>query len=108
MQVARSALADADAQRGELLGVVAPGLGEVGLADALAALPATAGLPVVSWKPQTGHMALASDAVEAALAARAVRDGVLPGAPAGAGGGAVLLLTAGILGQAGAFVIAPV
>ena len=108
LQAARNALADADAQPGDLFGVIAPGLGEVGLEDALAALPVTATLPVVRWKPQTGHMALASDAVEAALAARAVRDGVLPGAPAGAGGGAVLLLTAGSLGQAGAFVVAPV
>jgi hypothetical protein len=76
--------------------VLAPGLGEAGLREALEGLEATAGVVLRTLKPQTGHLALASDAVEVALAAASLAVG--DGAP-------VLLLTAGLLGQAGAIVL---
>jgi hypothetical protein len=60
---------------------------------------------VVAWKPQLGHLALGADAVEAALAVRALRAGRLPGAPTPGPGHALLLLTAGFLGQTGALVL---
>ncbi len=97
LAAARVTLAEAEVGPGELGGVIAPGLGESGLLEALEELPATAGVPLRSIKPHTGHLALASDAVEVALAAASLAEG--DGAP-------VLVLTAGLLGQAGAVVLA--
>jgi len=67
-------------------------------------------VPIVRWKGALGHTALAADTIELALAAEALRRGALPGAPADASGRttprAVLVLTAGLLGQTGAVVLA--
>lgn len=106
LEAAAAALDEAGLAPGDLLGAVLPGVGEPDLGEALSALPAFASVPLVSWKARTGHMALASDAVEAALAVRALETGRLPGAHGASSGRAVLLLTAGFLGQAGALVIA--
>ncbi len=106
LDAARIALADADAGPGEIAAVVAPGLGEAGLEDALAQLPALAGVPHVTWKQATGHCALASETLEWALAARALDTGCVPGLPAVSAPQALLILGAGLLGQASAVVLA--
>ena len=105
VSAASMALAEAEIEAGDLMGIVAPDLGEEGLEAALAALPATADVPIVRWKGALGHAALAADTLEVALAAEAVRRGELPGAGDAVAGKAVLVLTAGLLGQTGALVL---
>lgn len=94
---ADQALADAEVAPGELAAVIAPALGERGLAEALADRPATAGAPLRAFKAQIGHTGLAQEPVEACLALAALEA---------EDAGAILLLSSGLLGQAGALVLA--
>ena len=96
VDAARAALAAAEIAPGELAAVIAPAVGEGDLLAALGDLEAAAGVPTRAFKAETGHCSLASDLLETALAVEALRAG---------GGGAVLLLTAGALGQVGAVVL---
>jgi 3-oxoacyl-(acyl-carrier-protein) synthase len=124
----RTAMAEARVKPAELLGVVLPGSGTP--AGDRAALIAARGLigdahvPLVAWKGATGHCGCGSDAAEAAFAALAVADGVLPGTvgfesadpgftdlwiaagPVRRAAPAVLLLSAGADTQAAALVLA--
>ncbi len=93
------ALAEASCTLDDLLGVVLPGVGECA--------PTVGDLPCVTWKTHTGHLSLASAAVEMALGAKAVAAGALPGAASSGPGPGVLVLGAGMFGQVGAFVLAP-
>ena len=94
---AGQALDQAGIEPGELAAVIAPALGERGLAEALADVPAAAGAPLRAFKPQVGHCGLAAEVVEAGLAVAALEaEDARP----------VLLLSAGLLGQAGALVLA--
>jgi 3-oxoacyl-[acyl-carrier-protein] synthase II len=127
LAAARAAMAEAKARPEDLLGVVAPGTGspegDRASLEAIRALLGGRRVPVVAWKGATGHMTLASDVGEAALAARGLSEGVLPGtvgferadpgfedvavsatAVRGAGAG-VLVLCAGLDGQAAALVL---
>lgn len=94
---AGQALAMAEIQPGELAAVIAPALGERGLGEALADLPAAAGAPLRAFKAQVGHCGLAAEVVEACLALASLEA---------EDAGPVLLLSAGLLGQAGAIVLA--
>lgn len=94
---AAQALEEAGMEPGELAAVVAPALGERGLAEALADLPAAAGAPLRAFKAQIGHCGLAAEPVEACLAIAAMDE---------EDAGPILVLTAGLLGQAGALVLA--
>lgn len=94
---ATQALDEAGMEPGELAAVVAPALGERGLAEALADLPAAAGAPLRAFKAQIGHCGLAAEPVEACLAIAAMDE---------EDAGPILVLTAGLLGQAGALVLA--
>jgi 3-oxoacyl-[acyl-carrier-protein] synthase II len=126
---ARRALMKAGIEAGDLLGVVVPAWGlpetDAPMLEAVAALPATEGAPVVSWRGATGHCALASELAEVVLSLEALRAGRLPGTaglrdplPAArrdlprdateGDGRAVLVLSAGLQGEAYAVVVAAV
>ncbi len=94
---AAAALAEAGLEPGELGAVIAPAMGERGLLEALADLPAAAGAPLRAFKPQIGHCGLAAEPVEACLAMAALEEeDARP----------ILVLGAGLLGQASALVLA--
>jgi 3-oxoacyl-[acyl-carrier-protein] synthase II len=97
VDAAGAALDAAGLRRGELGAVVAPDVGEGDLLEILGDVEAAAGVPVRAFKAETGHCALATDVLEAALVTEALR---------GRDDGPVLLLTAGLLGQVGALVLA--
>lgn len=125
----RGALSSAEAKAGDLAAVVLPayGLPEADRAqlDALDLLPVLADVPAVSWRGAVGHTALAADAVDVVMAADALRTGRLPGTiglttplsdagrpivgPEGCdlGSGGVLVVSAGLRGQAAAVVLGP-
>jgi 3-oxoacyl-[acyl-carrier-protein] synthase II len=122
---AAGALERAGVEAGDLLGVVLPALGlpeaDAAMLAALDDLPAAAGAPAVSWRGALGHTALAAELAEVVLAAEALRTGRLPGTvglaeplpagrplptePVGGDGRAVLVLTAGLQGEAAAVVV---
>jgi len=103
---AREALAAAEVGPGELRAIVAPGLGEADLEQALEALPAAAGVAQVTWTTGWGHCALAAETMQVALAAESLRRGRVPRGEPWPSPGAVLVLGAGLLGQASAAVLA--
>ena len=94
---ASGALEEAGLAPGELGAVIAPAMGERGLLEALADVPAAAGAPLRAFKPQIGHCGLAAEPVEACLAMAALEEeDARP----------ILVLGAGLLGQASALVLA--
>ena len=122
------AMEEAEATADDLLGIVVSADGSrEGDRRILEALRSTRwNVPVVSWRGAMGAAAVGSDVAEAAIAVRALAEGVLPGTPgfaesepgfeairvsAGAvrgPGAALLLLAAGLDGQASALVLARV
>ena len=126
---AELALAQAEIQGGDLLGVVVPALGlpeaDGAMLDAVAAQPAAESTPIVAWRGATGHCALASELAEVVLAVEALRRGCLPGtvglddplpnsgrllptAPTEGSGRAMLVIAAGLQGEVSAVVVAAV
>ena len=117
------AMAEAEVTREDLLGIVVPADGSLEGDRAVLEAVRDVGAPVVSWRGAMGAAGVGSDVAEAALAVRALVDGVLPGTPRFAvveagfesvhvaaspvrgAGGAVLLLAAGLEGQAAALVL---
>ncbi|MDA1193639.1 MAG: beta-ketoacyl synthase N-terminal-like domain-containing protein [Planctomycetota bacterium] len=91
---AEAALAEAGAVAEDLAVVVVPGAGQSDLERTLDGLPATCGVGRSAYKDQLGHCGLAADAVEAALALASLEPG-----------SGALVLSAGLLGQAGALVL---
>ena len=94
---ARMALGEAELAPGELEAVIVPHLTPDATAALREALAEGSELELRCWQHQTGHVALATEAVELAFAARHC---------ATPGQGPLLVLTAGLLGQAGAMVVA--
>ena len=93
--------------------------------EAVAAQPATESTPIVAWRGATGHCALASELAEVVLAVEALRRGRLPGtvglndplpnsgrllptASTEGSGRAMLVIAAGLQGEASAVVVAAV
>lgn len=124
---AEGALTMAEAE--DLLGVVVPACGlpeaDAAMLDAVASIPTTAGVPIVAWRGATGHSGLASELAEVVLSIEAVRAGRLPGtaglvAPLSVPdhplptkategpGRAVLVLSAGLQGEASAVVVSAI
>lgn len=124
---AARALETAGIEEGDLLGVVVPSLAlpeaDRAVLDALADLPATRTTPVVSWRGAMGHLALAADLADVVLTMKGLATGTLPATvglgeplaveappiPTDAVTGeacAVLVLGAGIHGEASAVVVA--
>jgi len=101
----RQALAEAEVEPDDLAAVIVPGLGEAGLQEALEKLPGVAGRPLLDWTAPTGHVALAALPLRLVLAAHALAVGRLPRAPEIRAPRALLVLDAGLLGQAGAVVL---
>ncbi len=122
----QAALEEAEVQAGDLGAIVLPAFGlpavDAAQLAALASCPALAGVPALSWRGAVGHTALASDLVDLVLAADALRTGRLPGTvglvtPLESAGrpvpvdgvdaetGGVLLVSAGLRGQAAALVL---
>ena len=127
VRAARAALAEAEVRRGDLLGVVLPALGlpaaDQAMLDAVGALPEARSVPIVSWRGALGHCALAGEAIDLALAGKALAEGRLPGTvglltPLESAQGrvredatsgrepAILVLSAGLQGGAAAWVVA--
>jgi 3-oxoacyl-(acyl-carrier-protein) synthase len=76
------ALAEARAAPGDLLGAVVPSLARPASDLALLAgldHPVLQGVPVVSWRGATGHLASAGDLVDVVIAAEALASRALPG-----------------------------
>lgn len=96
LAAASAALEQAGVEAGDLTGIVLPPIATQDLPDALASLPATRDVPLLRWQDQTGFLALAGDAADVAFAACALRDGQHR---------ALLVLSGGLLGQAGAVVL---
>ncbi len=122
-RVAAMALEEAGVQSSELAAVVVPAVGvneaDQALLDGLGAVPATRGVPVTSYRGATGHMALASDLADLALAIEVLDRGDVP-ATVGTTtplspvvtttctpteGDAVLVISAGLQGEASGIVI---
>ncbi len=108
VDAAQQALTAAEVAPGDLRHIVVPGLGEEGLDAALAAVPALAGVPRTSWTDAWGHCGLAAETLQVALASAALQAGRMPGGEAWDAPGAILVLGAGLLGQASAAVLATV
>ena len=70
----------------------------------MATIPGGSGVPVLTWRRQTGEMGPGSDVAEAALAAHALAVGRLPGLPNAPA--SILLLACGVDGQAFAVLLA--
>ncbi|MDJ0521577.1 MAG: beta-ketoacyl synthase N-terminal-like domain-containing protein [Planctomycetota bacterium] len=98
---AAEALEQAETRPEELAAIVAPGLGED--ADALRAV---ADVPTIAWTAALGHCALAWETMQVALAVQCLREGRLPGGEPWDGRRPLLVLGAGLLGQASAVVLA--
>jgi 3-oxoacyl-(acyl-carrier-protein) synthase len=121
------ALEEAEVRPGDLAAAVLPAYGlpeaDGALLAALASAPALAAVPAVCWRGAVGHTALASDVVDLVVAADGLRAGSLPGTVGlrtpladagrpivGAQGvdvrhGGVLVVSAGLRGQASALVL---
>ena len=122
-----ASLDEAECERSDLAAAVLPGgleqRGDRMQLEALAADPRTKDLPAVCWRASTGNMTLASEVAEVGLGLRALSISQVPATPdlsqlpegisperlpstaVASDGGALLLVAAGLMGQAGALVV---